>query len=53
MMATEAIRRLQVLVNEFGDQEFKVPDQLQPEWRNSVADIEFEDDKECITVVSD
>jgi hypothetical protein len=51
MMATEAIRRLQELVVEFGDHRLATPDQMEPKWVRDFSDAEFNPDLDIIALI--
>ncbi len=53
MMATEAIRRLRELVEEFGDHRLTTPDQMETKWVRDFTDAEFDHDRDIITMIPD
>lgn len=50
MRATEARDRLDAVINEFGDSEAKIPDQLEPGTLLDVIDIRFDPERERIVI---
>ncbi len=53
MKATEIRDKLDELIEEFGDSEGFLVDELEPKWRNPVTDVEFERDSQAVVFVSD
>ncbi len=53
MKATEIRDRLDEIIEEFGDAEGLLIDELEPRWRMPVTDVEFERDSQAVVFVSD
>jgi hypothetical protein len=53
MKATEGIEAMERIVNEFGDADLEMPDQIEGQWRNPVDRIEFDAERQSILLVSD
>lgn len=52
MKASELREKLDEEINEFGDGEVYLRDQLQPEYRIKIEDVEFESDREAYVLAS-
>jgi hypothetical protein len=52
-MATELRDKLDELINEYGDGEVYVRDQLEPKWRVKARDVQRESGQESFLVVLD
>jgi len=53
MDALEIIEELQRKVNEFGNGQASVADQIQPEWRVPITDIEFDAVNQAYVLITD